>query len=67
MASKPRAWLSRHALGLWFLGIAALGFMRWWMKVGREGGSALAPDVMLWLAGSIAMAAVVLVALWRSR
>ena len=67
MASKQRAWLSRHALGLWFLGIAALGFMRWWMKIGREAGSALAPDVMLWLAGSIAMAAVGLVALWRSR
>ena len=67
MPSKRRAWLSRHALGLWFLGIAALGFMRWWMMVGREAGSAHAPDVMLWLAGSITMAAVGLVALWRSR
>lgn len=62
-----RAWFSRHALALWFLGIAALGFMRWWMKVGREAGSAQAPDAMLWLACSIAMAAIGLVALWRSR
>ena len=28
-----RPWLQRQALGLWFLGIAALGFMRWWQKV----------------------------------
>ena len=67
MEPKRGAWLARHALGLWFLGIAALGFMRWWMKIGREAGSAQAPDVMLWLAGSIAMAAVGLAALWRSR
>jgi len=64
---KPRAWLARHALGLWFLGIAALGFMRWWMKVGHEASSAQAPDAMLWLAGSITMATIGLVALWRSR
>ena len=67
MEPKRGTWLARHALGLWFLGIAALGFMRWWMKIGREAGSAQAPDVMLWLAGSIAMAAVGLAALWRSR
>ena len=67
MAAERSGWLSRHALGLWFLGIAALGFMRWWMKVGREAGSAQAPDAILWLAGSLAMAAIGLVALWRSR
>ena len=55
---KPRAWLARHALGLWFLGIAALGVIRWWMKVGREASSAQAPDARLWLAGSITMAGV---------
>jgi hypothetical protein len=65
--ARRRAWLSRHALGLWFLGIAALGFMRWWMKVGREAASAQAPDAVLWLVGSIAMAAIGLVALWRAR
>ena len=62
-----RAWWSRHALGLWFLGIAALGLLRWWMKIGRDGGSLQTPDAMLWLAGSIAMAAIGLLALWRSR
>ena len=64
---KQRPLLARHALGLWFLGIAALGFLRWWMKIGRDGGSVHAPDTMLWLAGSIAMAAIGLVALWHSR
>ena len=64
---KPRAWLARHALGLWFLGIAALGFLRWWMKTGRDGGSVHAPDVMLWLAGSLVLAAAGLLALWRRR
>lgn len=59
--------MSHHALGLWFLGMAALGFLRWWMKIGRDAGTVQAPDVMLWLAGSIAMAAVGLVALWRAR
>ena len=56
--------MSLHALGLWFLGMAALG---WWMKIGRDAGTVQTPDVMLWLAGSIAMAAVGLVALWRAR
>lgn len=64
---KARHWLARHALGLWFLGIAALGFMRWWMKVGREGAAMHAPDVVLWLAGSIALAAIGLLTLWRAR
>ena len=64
---KQRPWLARHALGLWFLGIAALGFLRWWMKAVRDGGSLHAPDAILWLAGSIAMAAIGLVALWHSR
>jgi hypothetical protein len=62
-----RRWLARHALGLWFLAIAALGFMRWWMKVGREGASMQTPDVALWLAGSIVLAVIGLLALWRAR
>jgi hypothetical protein len=37
------------------------------MKTGRDAGSVHAPDAMLWLAGSIAMAAIGLLALWRSR
>ena len=59
--------MSHHALGLRFLGMAALGFLRWWMKIGRDAGTVQAPEVMLWLAGSIAMTAVGLVALWRAR
>lgn len=63
---KQGAWRSRHALGLWFLGVAALGFMRWWLKAGGE-ASTSAPDTSLWLVGSIAMALLGLVALWRGR
>lgn len=66
-APAPRAWLARQALGLWFLGIAALGLMRWWQKTGGHTAAGQAPDAMLWLAGSIAMAAIGLVALWRGR
>ena len=66
-APTRRGWLARHALGLWFLGIAALGFLRWWQKTGSDPSAAQAPDVLLWLAGSIAMTAIGLVALWRSR
>ena len=62
-----RGWLTRQALGLWFLGIAALGFMRWWQKTASDASAGQAPDVVLWLAGSIAMGAIGLVALWRGR
>ena len=66
-ARTRRPWLARQALGLWFLGIAALGFLRWWQKTGSDASAGQAPDVMLWLAGSIAMTAIGLVALWRGR
>ena len=62
-----RRWLARRALGLWFLAIAALGLLRWWMKVGREGAAAQTPDAMLWLGGSIVLAIVGVAALWRGR
>lgn len=48
-APPRRPWLARHALGLWFLGIAALGFLRWWQKTGSDPSAAQAPDVVLWL------------------
>lgn len=64
---NARRWLARRALGLWFLGISALGLLRWWMKVGREGAPADAPDAVLWLAGSLVLAAIGLLALWRAR
>lgn len=66
-AHTRRPWLARQALALWFLGIAALGFMRWWQKTGSDASAGQAPDVVLWLAGSIAMGAIGLVALWRGR
>lgn len=66
-AQPRRPWLARQALGLWFLGIAALGFLRWWQKTGSDASAGHAPDVVLWLAGSIAMTAIGLVALWRGR
>lgn len=66
-AQRRRPWLARHALGLWFLGIAALGFLRWWQKTRIDADAGQAPDAVLWLAGSIAMTAIGLVALWRSR
>ena len=47
--------------------LAALGFLRWWQTTGSDPSAAQAPDVLLWLAGSIAMTAIGLVALWRSR
>ena len=64
---KSGGWLSRNALGLWFLGLSALGFLRWWLKVGRDAATTQPTDALLWLVGSIAMAAIGLVALWRSR
>ena len=64
---KRDGWFSRNGLALWFLAIAVLGFVRWWMKVAREGAVADAPDIVLWLAGSIAMAAIGLATLWRGR
>ena len=57
----------RYALGLWLLGIAALGLLRWWMKALREGAPAGTPDVWLWLVGSLACAIAGAVALWRAR
>lgn len=55
---------SRHALGLWFLGIAALGVMRFWMERREAGGAPLAADAWLWLAGSVACAVAAIVAFW---
>ena len=64
---KHTASLSRYALGLWFLGLSALGFLRWWLMIGRDAASTRPTDAMLWLVGSIVMAAIGLLALWRSR
>jgi hypothetical protein len=64
-AGPVGSWWSRYALGLWFCGIAALGFVRFFMKAG---GSGLPPTMIawLWLAGSAMMALVGVVVLVRT-
>ena len=64
---RTRHWLSRHALALWFCGIAVLGGLRWWAKVVREGGAPSTPDSWLWLAGSAACAVAGIWLLVRAR
>ena len=49
--------LQRSALGLWFLGLGALGLLRWWMRHARDAGSAATDPVMqVWWWGSLAIA-----------
>ncbi len=56
--------LSRYALGLWFLGLAALGFVRFFMKAFDDGGGLqLTTDAWLWLAGAASTAIVGLFAI----
>lgn len=58
--------LQRSALGLWFLGLGALGLLRWWMRHARDAGSAATDPVMqVWWWGSLAIA--VLGAVWIAR
>lgn len=59
--------LARHAVSLWLFGVAALGLLRFWMKVREAGDAPLALDVWLWLAGSCACVLVGLFALLRGR
>ena len=58
--------MRRYAIGLWFCGIAALGLLRWWMKVVRENGAADALDAKLWLAGAVVFAGAGAWTLWRT-
>jgi len=55
--------LSRYALGLWFLGIAALGFVRFFMKAFEASGFQPTTDAWLWLAGAASTAIVGLFAI----
>ena len=56
--------LSRYALAFWFLGIAALGFVRFFMKAFDDGGGfQLTTDAWLWLAGAASTAIVGLFAI----
>ena len=62
-----RGHLSKHALGLWFLGLAALGLLRFWMEWREAGDAPLPIDGWLWLAGGGICAAVAAIALIRPR
>ncbi|MES2858779.1 MAG: hypothetical protein V4704_06320 [Pseudomonadota bacterium] len=59
--------VSRNALGLWFCGIAALGVMRCWMKIVREGEGPWPPGLLPWLMGTAACAVVGIALLVRER
>lgn len=48
----------RCALGLWFLGLGALGLLRWWMRYSRDLHAASDPVMRVWLWGSLALALV---------
>src|SRR5690606_21952495 len=65
-AVSLRRRLSKHALGLWFLGIAALGLLRFWMEWREAGNAPLPGDAWLWLVGSGVCAAVGGIVLIRS-
>lgn len=66
MSRRPHL-LARHALSLWLFGVAALGLLRFWMKLREAGDTPLALDGWLWLVGSCVCALVGLVALVRGR
>lgn len=59
---------SRHALGLWFLGIAVLGLVQFLAMIGRGAGG-VQPDAVAWtwLSGSLLAALVALLLAWRER
>ncbi len=59
--------LSRHALGLWFCALAALGLLRVWMKIVREGQSPWPPALSPWIAGTALCAGVGVALLVRER
>lgn len=61
-----RSRFSRHALGLWFLGVAAIGLLRFWMEHREAGAAPLAADAWLWLAGGATCGLAGTVALLRS-
>ena len=65
--SRLRSALSRYALGLWFCAIAALGLLRVWMKIVREGQAPWPPDLWPWIVGSALCAAVGVAMLVRER
>jgi prolipoprotein diacylglyceryltransferase len=63
--SHPR--LRRYALGLWFLGLGALGLLRFFAGAVRHPDFTTDPVAWLWLIGSLAIAVVGIVAIVRAR
>jgi len=58
--------LSREALGVWFLGLGALGLVRGWMRAARHGAFETDTVSVLWLAGSALLVVVGAVRIWRA-
>ncbi|MBU8976475.1 MULTISPECIES: hypothetical protein [unclassified Lysobacter] len=54
--------LHRCALGLWFLGLGALGLVRWWMRYARDARIWSDAVMHVWLWGSLLI--MVIGALW---
>lgn len=66
MPPAPLTLLQRCALGLWFLGLGALGLLRWWMRHARDADTATTDPVMqVWGWGSLAL--IVIGAVWTGR
>jgi len=57
--------LQRCALGLWFLGLGAVGLLRWWMRYARDVHADSDPVMRIWLWGSVVL--VLLGAVWAIR
>lgn len=65
MQATPDA-MSRHALALWFAGLAALGLLRFWRAWHELAGQDAPISMWLWLAGSLACAVVALAVFLRT-
>jgi hypothetical protein len=61
---RPR--LQRLALGLWFLGLGALGLLRWVMRAARHGDAGNDAVAWIWLIGSALLCVVGVWALARA-
>ncbi len=58
MAPTSPTLLQRCALGLWFLGLGALGLVRWWMRYARDARAVSDTVMQVWLWGSLAIAVI---------
>lgn len=56
--------LRREALGLWFLGLGALGLVRAWMRATRHGGFETDTVSLLWLIGSAVLVVIGAARIW---